>query len=67
MSEERRTGSERGRLREQKTPRKKDYTEWETGAATEGRPYGAFHFSRVVPVPPSQISTEFLEMMSDER
>src|SRR5215467_2376390 len=50
----------------QKTPRKRDYTVWETGAAsgttapTPGRPYSAFHFSRVVPVPPWRIPRSFL-------
>ena len=39
------------RLREPKTPRERHCRESETGAATEGRPYRAFHCSRVVPVP----------------
>jgi hypothetical protein len=56
---------DRGRLREPETRRKRDYTGLEAGAAsgttapTPGRPYRAFHFSRVLPVPQWRIPRSF--------
>ena len=71
VSDERRTAPDRGAVARSRNSAEERGRETGTAsgttAPTPGRPYRAFHFSRVVPVPPRRIPRSFWRVnMSNE-